>query len=520
MGPPRRCLLLLLLASVSGLLLLYLGSGPGPLRRPAITPAAREAPGHPSRSLKEDLPALSSASPASTRARPHPPTLEQLTEDNVIDTEINADILRAHKVPQKSVPPRVRGGKRPVSSKSLFSFNDYKPGRNSPPVQHGLASALARLNLEFSDNEDEAVQANTKKVVPAFKTKDARVMEIAGAGVKVGQKVPSESARQILVATTWRSGSTFLGDLINHYPGVFYYFEPLHYYSQLTKEKKEEVQDEVEFLRTLYSCSFTSANVGFLHHVAVPANKFLMKNHNKRLWNSCSNLLPRETMCLMPEYLNRVCPLYPIRLAKTVRLRVARVEPLLQDPSMDLKVVVLVRDPRGVYNSRSSSQVSTWCKKDMCADPAVGCKDLLADVTAAEDLAARYPDSVTLVRYEDLSLMPEETTRDLMDFLDLPWTKTMSNYIDTHTSKEKMRMVRNKVTKKLERRKDTYGTAKNSTATAFAWRQNLGLDRTLEIQGVCEEPMERLGYRLMHSQQDLAMQDLPLDKTAEEVWDL
>ena len=56
----------------------------------------------------------------------------------VIDTEINADILRAHKVPQKSVPPRVRGGKRPVSSKSLFSFNDYKPGRNSPPVQHGL----------------------------------------------------------------------------------------------------------------------------------------------------------------------------------------------------------------------------------------------------------------------------------------------------------------------------------------------------------------------------------------------
>ena len=31
------------------------------------------------------------------------------------------------------------------------------------------------------------------------------------------------------LATTWRSGSTFLGDLLNHYPGSFYYFEPLHY---------------------------------------------------------------------------------------------------------------------------------------------------------------------------------------------------------------------------------------------------------------------------------------------------
>ena len=79
-------------------------------------------------------------------------------------------------------------------------------------------------------------------------------------------------------------------------------------------------------------------------------------------------------------------------------------------------------------------------------------------------------------------------------------------------------MVRNRITKKLERRKDTYGTAKNSTATAFAWRQKLGLERTLEIQGECTGPMERLGYRLMHNEEELAMQDLPLDRTAEEVW--
>merc|ERR1712088_831920 len=81
-----------------------------------------------------------------------------------------------------------------------------------------------------------------KKVVP-FKEEEAYVMEVAGAGVKVGQKVATESSRQILVATTWRSGSTFLGDLLNHNPGVFYYFEPLHYYSQMTKEEKAENQE-------------------------------------------------------------------------------------------------------------------------------------------------------------------------------------------------------------------------------------------------------------------------------------
>merc|ERR1712216_943673 len=142
--------------------------------------------------------------------------------------------------------------------------------------------------------------------------------------------------------------------------------------------------------------------------------------------------------------------------------------------------------------SRSSGPVTTWCKQDMCANPTIGCRDLQDDIEAAEDLAARYPGSVTLVRYEDLSLMPEETTRNLLDFLDLPWTEAMSHYIDTHTSKEKMRM------------------AKNPTATAFAWRQKLGLERTLEIQGECTRPMERLGYRLMHNEEELAMQDLPL----------
>ena len=85
-------------------------------------------------------------------------------------------------------------------------------------------------------------------------------------------------------------------------------------------------------------------------------------------------------------------------------------------------------------------------------------------------------------RYEDLSLEPEDTTRQLLDFLDLPWHTVMDTYIDSHTSREKIKMVRNRFTKKLEPRKNTYGTTKNSTATAFAWKQKLGLARTIEIQ--------------------------------------
>ena len=409
----------------------------------------------------------------------------------------------------------------PVNKKrvipTIFSFKDYKPGQFSAPVKHGLSSALARLNLEFSSDEEAAITANTQRMVPIFKEENANVMEVSGAEVRVGNKVPVESARQILVATTWRSGSTFLGDLLNHYPGVFYFFEPLHYYSHLSEKQRTNIMDETDFISSLYHCNFND-NLGFLEHVNKSDNKFLFKNHNKRLWNSCYNLLPHEAMCVMPEYLNLMCPLYPIKLIKTVRFRVAKVEKMLQDPSLALKVILLVRDPRGVYNSRSSGPVSTWCKRDMCTNPLLGCTHLMDDVMAAEDLVSRYPGSVTLVRYEDLSTMPEQITRDLLEFLDLPWTKTMSNYIDTHTSKEKMKMVRNKITKKLQRVKDTYGTAKNSTATAFAWMQKQNFTFTSEIQTACKEPMQRLGYKLMASQEEMMAGEFPLEKTAEEVW--
>ena len=107
---------------------------------------------------------------------------------------------------------------------------------------------------------------------------------------------------------------------------------------------------------------------------------------------------------------------------------------------------------------------------------------------------------------------------DMLDFLDLPYTEGIAEYIETHTSKEKLKVVKNKRTKKLEQKKNPYGTAKNSSATAFAWRQKLGFKKTLTIQEACQVPMKKLGYKLLLREEDMRSQDLPIEKTAEEVW--
>ena len=61
--------------------------------------------------------------------------------------------------------------------------------------------------------------------------------------IAVGREVPANSARLILLASTFRSGSSFLGDLLSRGPGTFYYFEPLHYHAT-TKDKAEIRQNE------------------------------------------------------------------------------------------------------------------------------------------------------------------------------------------------------------------------------------------------------------------------------------
>ena len=51
----------------------------------------------------------------------------------------------------------------------------------------------------------------------------------------------------------------------------------------------------------------------------------------------------------------------------------------------------------------------------------------------ADALEAKFPGRVLLIRYEDLSTSTEAMTRSMLNFLDLPWTKEMSSFIETHT---------------------------------------------------------------------------------------
>ena len=59
---------------------------------------------------------------------------------------------------------------------------------------------------------------------------------------------------------------------------------------------------------------------------------------------------------------------------------------------LDLKLILLIRDPRGVYQSRLHR---VWCPGHSdCDQPDVLCNDMLSDADAYRRLSTEYPDKI------------------------------------------------------------------------------------------------------------------------------
>ena len=61
-----------------------------------------------------------------------------------------------------------------------------------------------------------------------------------------------------MVTTTWRSGSTFLGDIMTSHPGTFYHYEPLLHYDIVQARTGPLAEDAVRTLSSLMRCNYTS----------------------------------------------------------------------------------------------------------------------------------------------------------------------------------------------------------------------------------------------------------------------
>ncbi|XP_030845819.1 carbohydrate sulfotransferase 3-like [Strongylocentrotus purpuratus] len=158
-----------------------------------------------------------------------------------------------------------------------------------------------------------------------------------------------ESPPFIILMTQWRFGSTALGELFNQNQELFYIFESLFptvtlrklkNVTQNTPESKEIARD---ILRGFAKCNFKTDYVNILSHWSGSA-----PGHNRGL---CLN----SPSCRMhsASALGDFCTEFKGRLAtKIIHADLDLLKPLVVEDGINLKIIHLVRDPRGAASSR------------------------------------------------------------------------------------------------------------------------------------------------------------------------
>lgn len=333
----------------------------------------------------------------------------------------------------------------------------------------------------------------------------------------------------ILVLATTRSGSSFVGQLLNQHSDVFYLFEPLYHvqtaliprlsHSRNAADRRVMLGASRDLLRSLYGC-----DLHFLESYIKPpptnhtTDKLFRRGASKALCSQpvCDAFSPGDTNVEEGDCVKKCATLNMTLAAESCRerrhtaIKIVRVpeigdlRALVEDPRLNLKVIQLVRDPRGILSSRIETFRDTYRlwriwratgRKPYNLDLTqltMVCDDFLSSVSTGLSHPYWLRGKYMLVRYEDLARNPLEKTKEIYDYLGLPMDKNVVDWIQTNTRGSNELSAKHK-----------YGTVRDSAANAESWRLKLSLEMVDYTQTVCQKVLTILGYRSVKSTEEL-----------------
>ncbi|XP_018419673.1 PREDICTED: carbohydrate sulfotransferase 5-like [Nanorana parkeri] len=322
-----------------------------------------------------------------------------------------------------------------------------------------------------------------------------------------------EKQTHILILSSWRSGSSFLGQIFNHHPNVFYVYEPARMvWVKFPQEKASLLHYPVrDLLHSLFTCDTSPL------HDYLPQNGRYISN--LPFWSEsralCSppacKAFSMDTEFDRPscfqrcgyvplEKMTQACKVHKHVVLKTVRvLDLGVLLPLLQDAKLDLRIVHLVRDPRAVAFSRLNfnhlrnedlivlRDTKNW--KEKTGTPNV--TNVMAKICSAQVGIKEFgeKDDISrqgfymMVRHEDLSINPLSTVEKIFSFAGLSLTGRFKDWLHNVTHKSQPKQA------------GFMKFAEDSKKVIQKWRGGLQHSVVLEIQEQCQKAMEVFGYR-------------------------
>ncbi|KAG7281542.1 hypothetical protein CRUP_007576, partial [Coryphaenoides rupestris] len=171
--------------------------------------------------------------------------------------------------------------------------------------------------------------------------------------------LPAQGRVHVLLVSSWRSGSSILGQVFSQHPSVFYLMEPAwHVWTRLSNSGARSLKMAVrDLVRSVFQCDL-SVFEAYLPEQHNLSSLFMWSQSRALCSPPACTLSPRGP----PQRPHRVpaaleaCRSYSHVVLKEVRFfELESLYPLLQDPTLDLRIVHLVRDPRAVLFSREKA---------------------------------------------------------------------------------------------------------------------------------------------------------------------
>lgn len=162
-----------------------------------------------------------------------------------------------------------------------------------------------------------------------------------------------------------------------------------------------------------------SVNFRIVIFISLSEGTDLMTFKGGQSWQRYSDCIKIEPKHDCERILRDSCEKSPFRVSKVLRLSMEMIEPLLEDMQA-LKVIFLLRDPRGIMSSRRTMG-NTYT--DMDAASRSLCKKMYDDSHFASLLVKSYSDRILKLKYEDIADRPIESAKQMYDFLNYPYNE-------------------------------------------------------------------------------------------------
>lgn len=238
-------------------------------------------------------------------------------------------------------------------------------------------------------------------------------------------------------------------------------------------EENDLPMAQAEMLFNWFNCKFEDINIGDL-----TSSNLLFHSRVTSPYYQCQKTKGVKE-CL--DRLRTACRPRSQRILKVVRLRVKTLKYLF-DMLPGLKVIYLIRDPRGILHSLIKTGLIP--EKDLEQKSETLCQEhMTVDIQSAIKLKQEYKNSIYPVKYETIVNNPLTVFSHMYNFTNLPYTASVKLYIRSHLLGHSSKGQGHFRTK-----------AGNATLIANDWRRTISHKQLDVINRACANVYSMLGY--------------------------